>query len=85
MILASILLLIKLIPVAFIVIFATKLLNWVYLTFVSSNGALDLNRYGGNGRSKRAWALITGASDGIGAAFAKVKRLASNFAFDVPG
>ena len=62
------------IPSAFLFIFLLKLANWLNLTlFPSKSDALDLSAYGGNGRSKRAWALVTGASDGIGAAFAKVK------------
>ena len=65
----------SLIPAAFLLVLLGRLFNWIYLTFVVSSKPLDLTIFGGNGRSKRAsWALITGASDGIGAAFAKVKE-----------
>lgn len=61
-------------PATFLFLFLFKLANWLNLTlFPSKSDSLDLSAYGGNGRSKRAWALVTGASDGIGAAFAKVK------------
>ena len=64
-------LILTLIPTVFLFLFLFKLLFWLNLTLFP--GVLDLSAYGGSGRSKRAWALITGASDGIGAAFAKVK------------
>lgn len=68
-------LILTLIPSTFLLVFLLRLANWANLTFLSSkSGALDLSAYGGSGRSKRAWALITGASDGIGAAFAKVQN-----------
>jgi hypothetical protein len=63
--------LLTLIPIAFLSLFLFKLAFWLKLTLFPA--ALDLSAYGGSGRSKRTWALITGASDGIGAAFAKVK------------
>lgn len=68
-------LLLSLVPAAFLLLFLVKVGNWLRLTLFTSksSSALDLSAYGGNGRSKRAWALITGASDGIGAAFAKVR------------
>lgn len=71
----SISFILSLIPTVFLVVFLARLLNWIYLTFIASSKPLDLSAFGGNGRSKRAWALITGASDGIGAAFAKVKMI----------
>ena len=64
-----------LIPAFFLLSSLIKFANWVNLTFSWFNGGkgLDMSRYGGgNGNGKRPWALITGASDGIGAAFAKV-------------
>lgn len=63
-------LILTLITTAFLFLFLVKLFFWLKLTLFP--GVLDLSAYGGSGRSKRTWALITGASDGIGAAFAKV-------------
>ena len=66
-----------LIPSTFLLVFLVKLLNWIYLTVFPSK-YFDLSAYGGSKvvegpmRNPKAWALITGASDGIGAAFAKV-------------
>lgn len=68
-----------LIPSTFLLVFLIKLSNWIYLTVVPSKD-FDLSAYGGSKvvegpmRSPKVWALITGASDGIGAAFAKVKH-----------
>lgn len=69
--------LIPLIPSAFLLIFLYKLVNWIYLTLWTPK-ELDLSAYGSrpknSARTPKAWALITGASDGIGASFAKVKE-----------
>lgn len=66
-----------LIPSIFLFVFFVKLFNWIYLTVFASKEC-DLAAYGGSKgiegltRNPKTWALITGASDGIGAAFAKV-------------
>ena len=84
-----------LVPSAFLLIFVTKLANWIYLTFWTCS-ELDLSIYGGrrekqkysysSSRTPKAWALITGASDGIGAAFAKVKlKEIINFISNISG
>ena len=71
--------LLVLIPSTFLLVFFVKLLNWIYLTIFLPKD-IDLSAYGGSKiveepmRNPKAWALITGASDGIGAAFAKVKH-----------
>ena len=65
------------IPSTFLLVFLVKLFSWIYLTVFPSKD-FDLSAYGGSKvvegpmRNPKSWALITGASDGIGAAFAKV-------------
>lgn len=59
----------------FLVTFVAKLGHWIKMTFFSSN-RMDLRPYGAGHR--HSWAIVTGASDGIGAAFAKVKFVIVN-------
>lgn len=69
------------VPAVFLFIFLLKVFNWLYLTLWTPK-ELDLSDYGGcrphgtlslpSNRTPKSWAVITGASDGIGAAFAKV-------------
>lgn len=61
-----------LISASFLLAFLVRLCNWIYLS-IFARGPLDLAAYGG--RSRRSWAVVTGASDGIGAGFAKVHIL----------
>ncbi len=64
-------LLLKLLPWSFFVVAVGRLVCWVYFTFVVKEA--DLSAFGS--RSRRAWCLITGATDGIGLGLAQVNRL----------
>lgn len=55
-------------PVGLVVMLVFRLGYWLFLSLVDR--PVNLGAYGSS--SRRSWALITGASDGIGAAFAKV-------------
>lgn len=50
-----------------------RFVYWLYFSVISSPSSTDLTRFGS--RSRRSWALITGAADGIGLGLAKVRRL----------